>query len=375
MTGFGIRQSKGIAIVVMCLALFVVGLTACTDGSKQQGFAGLAESANSDSSYEFLQPGPGDVLVFPQDLGPHPQHRIEWWYLTANLKTTDGQPLGLQWTQFRQALKPRPVSDPAPAPEKWPLDAAWMAHAAVSFDGEHRFEERLARGGVGHAGAIAQPFEVWLDDWQLSDEAAGQGWRLQVQTEGWGYDLRLINTAERVAHGDNGFSAKSYDGQGSMYFSLTDLEIEGTVTLDGQTHDVQGQGWFDREWSSQFLKTSQQGWDWFALHLEDGHKLMAFRLREDDRDFLSGSWIAPDGSVTALGPAQIELAEDNWQESSQGRVPKRFNLRIPGVGADLRIDAPEGNYWNTGLYPYWESPVTVSGSHSGAGYMELTGYE
>jgi len=24
--------------------------------------------------------------------------------------------------------------------------------------------------------------------------------------------------------------------------------------------------------------------------------------------------------------------------------------------------------------PYWEGPVTVAGSHSGVGYLEMTGY-
>jgi len=352
----------------------IVGLSACAEPPESQGFAGLAASVDSNYDHEFLQPAPGDVLTFPDDWGPHPQHRIEWWYLTANLETADGQPLGLQWTQFRQAIKPRPAADPAPPPENWSLESAWMAHAAVSFNGQHQFAERLARGDIGHAGAQAKPLQVWLDDWRLSGSAAEGVWRLKVDSDDWGYDLELSNTGERVAHGNNGFSAKSFDGQGSMYFSLTNLHIRGTVTLNGETIRVQGKGWFDREWSSQLLKTGQQGWDWFALHLDGGYKLMAFRLREDERDYLSGSWIAPDGAVTTFGPDQIELRGGDWRDSENGQVPGGFELQIPEAGVDIRISAPPGQYWNAGLYPYWESPVTVEGSHQGLGYMELTGY-
>ncbi len=359
---------------IVTLILAAAMLAACSEPPQNQGFAGLAAAVDNDSPHEFLQPRPGDSLTFPEDFGSHPQHRIEWWYLTANLQTADGQPLGLQWTQFRQAIKPRPADDPDPSQENWPLEAAWMAHAAVSFNGQHQFAERLARGDVGHAGAQATPLQVWLDDWVLSEPEPNGVWHLQVQADGWGYDLRLGNTDRRVAHGDNGFSAKSFDGQGSMYFSLIDLKISGTVTMNGQPHQVQGKGWFDREWSSQLLKTGQQGWDWFALHLDDGHKLMAFRLRESERDFLSGSWIDPDGSVTALGPDDLELSGKNWRDSENGRVPGQFTLRIPDAGVDIRVSAPDGEYWNAGLYPYWESPVTVEGSHRGMGYMELTGY-
>lgn len=358
----------------LSLILLTASLAGCTDSSTNRGFAGLAEQVADSDQSGFRQPGPGDTLAFPGDWGIHPQHRIEWWYLTANLTTDDGKPLGVQWTQFRQALKPRAPEQPPPDPEAWPLESAWMAHGAVSFQGEHWFEEKLARGGVGHAGARADPFRVWLDDWQLTPVPGSDDWRLRVQGDDWRYDLRLRNTGNVIAHGDKGFSAKSASGEGSMYFSLVDLQIEGTVTLGEKTLKVAGKGWFDREWSSQFLKAGQQGWDWFALHLDNGQKVMAFRLREDDSAFSSGSWVKANGDVEALRGEDLTLTPTNWRASSRGRVPVEWRLKMPGKEVDLSIAAPPGQYWNDGFYPYWESPVSVSGSHQGVGYMELTGY-
>jgi predicted secreted hydrolase len=349
-------------------------MAGCSETGSQAGFAGLAQQVGEVDESGFLQPEPGDALVFPDDWGPHPQHRIEWWYLTANLTTSDGEPLGLQWTQFRQALKPRPADAEPPDAGAWPLEAVWMAHGAMSFAGDHWFEEKLARGDVGHAGATVEPFRVWLDNWRLESVPGEDHWRLRVNGDNWSYDLRLGNNDRPVAHGDDGFSAKSASGEGSMYFSLVDLEIEGTVTLDGATLEVSGQGWFDREWSSQFLKAGQQGWDWFALHLDSGDKMMAFRLREDDSVFVAGSSITPDGEVEPLAGDDLTLTPDDWQETVEGRVPVRWRLQIPQRQVDLTLAAPSGDYWNSGLYPYWESPVSVSGSHGGVGYMELTGY-
>lgn len=345
-------------------------LTACDRSEEPTGFAGLAGVADSDSEIEFLQPGPGDRLSFPADFGPHPQHRIEWWYLTANLETENGKPLGLQWTQFRQALIPRPVDAEPPQPARWPREAAWMAHAAVSYSGQHRFAEKLARGDIGHAGATARPFSVWLDHWHLQPANGNAGWRLSVATEHWYYDLLLQPQDDPVAHGDEGFSAKSASGEGSMYFSLVDLKIEGTVTLEGETLTVAGTGWFDREWSSQFLKAAQQGWDWFALHLDSGDKLMVFQLREAQQAFRSGTWIPATGEPVALGVEQIEMAA----AGELSGYPRRWQIALPDFGVNLEVSAPAGDYRNSGLYPYWESPVFVTGSHSGVGYMELTGY-
>lgn len=349
---------------------FAVVLAGCSEPQQESGFAGLAGITDNESGVPFLQPGPGERLSFPEDYGPHPQHRIEWWYLTANLKTEDGEPLGLQWTQFRQAIEPRPADAEPPDANNWPLEAAWMAHAAVSFDTRHYFAEKLARGDVGHAGARAEPIAVWLDDWQLEAEPGQSSWRLQVAADGWSYDLTLSITKKPVAHGDQGFSAKSTDGEGSMYFSLVDLQIDGRITLGDQTLDVSGKGWFDREWSSQFLKSGQQGWDWFALHLDSGDKLMAFQLREEDGGFRAGTWIPADGEPTALGADQLNL-----KPLTQGDgYPRAWRLEVPDFGLNLEVAAPAGDYRNNGLYPYWESPVSVSGSHGGVGYMELTGY-
>ena len=349
---------------------FAVVLAGCSEPQQESGFAGLAGITDNESGVPFLQPGPGERLSFPEDYGPHPQHRIEWWYLTANLKTEDGEPLGLQWTQFRQAIEPRPADAEPPDANNWPLEAAWMAHAAVSFDTRHYFAEKLARGDVGHAGARAEPIAVWLDDWQLEAEPGQSSWRLQVAADNWSYDLTLSITGKPVAHGDQGFSAKSADGEGSMYFSLVDLQIDGRVTLGDQTLDVSGKGWFDREWSSQFLKSGQQGWDWFALHLDSGDKLMAFQLREEDGGFRAGTWIPADGEPIALGAGQLNLKPLTQDEG----YPRAWRLEVPDFGLNLEVAAPAGDYRNTGLYPYWESPVSVSGSHDGVGYMELTGY-
>ncbi|WP_207308948.1 lipocalin-like domain-containing protein [Marinobacter salicampi] len=372
------RKSKPITLMLLLSSVVTLG---CSSGEDEvSGFAGLAEQIEQDAGQGagYLQPGPGDAIELPADLGPHPQHRIEWWYLTANLTTGAGEPLGLQWTQFRQALEPRSPQDNPPPAEQWPLQSVWMAHAAVSHDGEHYFHEKLARGDIGHAGAVAEPFQVWLDAWRLAEREDPDGdpqWRLQVNGPGWGYNLLLQPRRAPVFHGDQGFSAKSAGGEGSMYFSYVDMAIEGTVTLKGETLAVHGTGWLDREWSSQFLKSGQKGWDWLALHLDSGAKLMAFRLREEDGGpFKSGTWVPAEGEPISLSGDEVMIEPVATRSTSRGQVPTRWQVKVPGQDLDVVVSAVPGDYWNLGVFPYWESPVRVSGSHEGRGYLELTGY-
>lgn len=360
----------------LCWGLSLLALAGCSDeASEPQGFAGLGASLDTGAqAKDFAQPRPGDRINLPADLGPHPGHRIEWWYLTANLITAEGEPVGLQWTQFRQALEPRSPSEAPPPPEDWPLQSVWMAHAALSTEDQHFFRERVARGDIGHASAHAQPFGVWLDDWQLWETNEG-AWRLQVQGDNWAYDVTLEPQRPAVRHGEDGFSAKSASGEGSLYFSYVDLAIEGTVTIEGVRHQVSGSGWFDREWSSQFLRSDQTGWDWMALQLDSGERIMAFRLREAGQAFTAGTWIGPEGQVESLQSGDFSLDMLARRETPRGPVPTNWRLVIPDHDVDVEVTTWDGNFWNEGLYPYWEGPVRVTGSHAGKGYLELTGYD
>ena len=40
-------------------------------------------------------------LKFPRDHNAHKEFKIEWWYITANLKNENGDSFGIQWTLFR----------------------------------------------------------------------------------------------------------------------------------------------------------------------------------------------------------------------------------------------------------------------------------
>ncbi len=338
-------------------------------------------SAQSAAEDTFAQARPGTAIELPRDLGSHPDYRLEWWYLNANLHTDAGDAFGVQWTLFRagtRGLKERDAGESRPA--GWYSDELWLAHAALSQPGRHRFASRLARGGSGQAGARALPFAAWIDDWHLAAEPlfeepqeGDQGWTLVAHGDDFAYQLHLTPTLAPVLHGDSGFSAKSIQGGGSMYFSYPALAVKGEVTLAGVTHRVQGQGWFDREWSSQLLQPDQQGWDWLALHLEDGHRLMLFRVRGDTA-FYAASLIQADGRSESLGAEAFSLQPLAYRDSQRGKVPVRWQVQVPARGIDLEVTAWPGDFWNPGRLSYWEGPVAVSGSHRGEGYLEMTGY-
>mgnify|MGYP000848267241 CR=1 FL=1 len=104
------------------LCVVLVLLSACdAPPAPPESFAGLGSDAA-----DFAQVVPGKVFSFPEDHGPHAGFRIEWWYVTANLKDAQGQEFGVQWTLFRNALKA------GPSQAGWQDSTIWLGHAAVT---------------------------------------------------------------------------------------------------------------------------------------------------------------------------------------------------------------------------------------------------
>ena len=78
-------------------ALITLLLVLCTAAVEAQDMLGELR----DQGTGFAQVTPGQTLQFPRDHSAHPDYRLEWWYLTANLCDSDGGQWGLQWTLFR----------------------------------------------------------------------------------------------------------------------------------------------------------------------------------------------------------------------------------------------------------------------------------
>lgn len=348
---------NGKHLLTMCFCVLWLGQAALA-----QGFAGLGTDAEG-----FSIPQPDPVFDFPADHGAHLTYRIEWWYLTANLTGPDGTDYGLQWTLFRSALAPE-------AGDGWSAPQLWLGHAAVTTPDAHFVTERIARGGIGQAGVTVDPFAAWIDDWTLAGD--WQDMRMTATGPDFAYDVDLRANGPLVFHGDEGFSVKSASGQASYYYSQPFFTVSGTLTLPEGEVPVTGTAWLDREWSSQPLSADQTGWDWFSLSFEDGNKLMGFLLRQTDGTFYSSAtWITPDGETTAYPDGAFTASALETSPTSGATVPTTWAVQLPDRGVDVTVTAINADAWMDTSVPYWEGPVRVTGSHTGRGYLEMTGYD
>jgi predicted secreted hydrolase len=349
------------------LSLIVSGLLLCFR------LGNPAAAAPAYATVTALKP-----LNFPADFGSHADFRTEWWYVTGWLTTQQGDALGFQITFFRTRPDAESANPSAFAPQQ-----LLIAHCALSDPKRGRLwqDQRIRRAGLGLAEAAAGDTSVWIERWSLRH--AGQLYAAKIDAEDFSLDLALAETQALLINGDAGVSRKGPESEAaSYYYSLPHLKVSGTISRQGAKTSVNGEAWFDHEWSSAYLDAQAIGWDWIGINMDDGAALMAFRIRgqRGEQRWAGGTYRSGEGGVQVLQPADIEFrAQRQWTSPRTGIVfPVQWSVRVGAREIELEplLDDQENDTrLSTGAI-YWEGAVRAyaGGRPIGRGYLELTGY-
>ena len=360
-----------------------------------KGVLGGQTSEQDDHFKQVLNPR---VFQFPRDHLAHQAYKTEWWYLSGNLSANSLNESGsthkfaYQFTLFRFALRPEKSSSENSA---WRSSNIYMAHIALTDLNHHKFyqQERFSRDALSLAGAEKKEdgsLQFWLNDWQLKSLAADDLFplTLDINNDKFALQLQLETVKPMVLQGEQGLSQKS-SKHASYYYSYTRLASKGNITIEDKVFKVSGNSWFDREWSTSSLGEDQQGWDWFALHLDDGSDLMLYQMRKKDGSadiYSSGILVDSQGHSQVLPASDFHLQViEYWQSPvSSIRYPIKWSISIPGKNIKLMVSTQNKQQeWSKAggfSFNYWEGSVDVKGIKnqqpvSGSGYLEMTGYD
>jgi predicted secreted hydrolase len=363
------------------------------------------------SSFAYQLAVPGRALKFPQDHFSHPDFKTEWWYYTGHFQTESGKSYGYQVTFFRFGLRDRQNEEKSQSRFESPhrgelalrgpqgresirtveplFSDLYMAHFALSDKKEKKFRvaERANRGYGEKAGAAADRYLVWNEDWKV--EAQGGSHVVEVADKDVKLKLRLTPAKPPVLHGDKGLSQKAEGkGRASYYFSFTRLKTDGELEIAGKSEKLRGQSWMDHEFGSNQLAEDQLGWDWFSIQLDNNTELMLYLMRRKDGSidpYSSGTLVYSTGAVRHLALRDFQVqAREKWKSPrSGGNYPMRWKVAIPSEGIELEIvpffPDQELDTRKSTKVTYWEGSVQVRGTFQkkpveGLGYVEMTGY-
>ncbi len=336
----------------------------------------LAAAGAPGLTFEYREALPGYHYQFPRDHFEHEDFRTEWWYYTGNVTAAAGERFGFELVFFRQGAR---SGESGTSP--WSVNNLYLAHAALTDARGKRFlyDERLNRAGPGIAGASFDKRRVWNGNWSAQWLGAqGEDQTLEAITGAFRFHLALKPEQPFVIQGLDGLSQKAEGrGRASYYVSFPLLAAAGTIETGGKTYPVTGHAWMDHEWFTEQLAPDQVGWDWFSVQLDNRTELMLFQLRRKDGSidpYSSGTYIDERGVAHHLRRGDFSLEPQSYW----GKYPVAWRIRVPSLGVDetCRAIIPDQELKGENGGPsYWEGAVDYTGSSSGVGYLEMTGYD
>jgi predicted secreted hydrolase len=333
---------------------------------------------------------PPKALAFPRDAGAHTDFATEWWYLTGYANVAGhAAALGFQVTFFRSR-----VAATQGMQSRLAARQLIFAHAAVTdVQGKKLWhDQRLARWSEEPPGsnpadlawASLQDTGVLLRDWSL--RRVGADLEAHIPAGDFRLDLRFKASQPVLLQGQHGLSRKGPDEkQASYYYSLPQLQVSGSLQLQGQTRALEpgSTAWLDHEWSQEVLHPQAAGWDWMGINLFDGSALTAFQLRRQDGATLwdGGSFRSAAGALYTFSRGEVLFKPTRvWRSAlSHASYPVEWIVRTPAdyytvkaVVDNQELDSRGSTgaiYWE-GLSEVWDS----NGKLVGRGYLEMTGY-
>lgn len=361
------RSYRPLWLLLSLVTLAGMLLAGCGAGAE----SGPSPSPTPDSTAQrpasllLTPPASPRPVDLPADDAPH-NDLMEWWYYNGHLKAADGREYGFEFVIFQTNRQDFPPS--------------YTSHFAITDIGRQTFQfnEREQSGGQPQATHL---IDLNVNGWTL---VGGNGNdHIHAEMNGYTLDLQLHTNLPPALHNKTGYF-EIMNGTGSYYYSRPRMDASGTLTVDGSPIEVTGQSWFDHQWGNFF---PIGGWDWFAIQLDDGQNIMAWRSHDVHGTVVPnwGTLIAPDGSTRHMDPDGYTLqSTGSWTSPHTGGIyPSGWIIDIPGeklhliitpVLKDQELQIPQP-------YPvaYWEGGVTITGTRdgqpiTGQGYVELTGY-
>ena len=270
---------------------------------------------------------------------PHPEYSLEWWYQTGVLNDGD---YSYELTVFRSKFS----------------KGGWIVHAMVH---DHVEDKRY------FSETVLDPSEITLEsngeDFTLlyiGDITLYTVWKpssieIEFESKEFGFHLELKPRKGWVAHGENGIVDMALGK--SYYYSLTNVDVTGWISIKGERHDITGKTWIDRQWGN-FMP---HPWDWFSFRLENGYELMVFGFPGLG---YYGTVTFPDGTFEHVDNVRVDLKGEYAFDGKHIPIPQPGTVEIPDMKISLKAMAISKNQFNEAVHtpPYWEGLCRVEGT-------------
>ncbi|MFD0580135.1 lipocalin family protein [Dactylosporangium darangshiense] len=157
-------------------------------------------------------------------------------------------------------------------------------------------------------------------------------------------------------------------------FDLPSMRTTGSLTVQGQTHNVSGESWMARQWGRVPAEDPWMRWTWMTLRLPGGDNAAIWDGVSGETENCWVTVLHPDGSygLAAVKPL-ADGADKLWASPATGKAyPTRWRIDIPSLKTHLTMHITSTEAWEFtgGLGPHVEATAAFTGAYEG---REVTG--
>lgn len=325
---------------------------------------------------------PARGVQLPADHAAHDDAQTEWWHLHGHVTSTDGR--RFDWF-FGFVEQHTDLDRVALLPVHWFVDPFHTSYFTVTdrAAGEFHVAEKHNFPDIWAASSDPKRMSVRHDSWQAIRRADGVI-ELSADTLQAELTVRLTAIKPPALLGVQGYLHVP-PRSSHYYYSIPRMAAEGTLVIDGESHEVRGLAWLKHEWG--FLYTEHlEGWLWFGVQLSSGQELEIGLIYDRLWNVAAGSFAVveeKDGTVTALQVDLLDIREsgDIWRSPRTDTVyPTGWSLEIPGRGRIVLTAPVPGQEMVVFPANLWAGGLEVSGVFDGEdvtgdAFVELLGLD
>ncbi len=326
-------------------------------------------------------------IILPKDNGPH-DFIIEWWYFNGHLYDELGKEYSFMDCFFKVDLSK--VNIPHIAPhliEDIFKNGEYFhfAHSVVSDISKNKsykeiqnisllskdsFKKDLLFINYKNASLLGVNISNEIVEVKPND--------FYIKTKN--ISLNLESRKSPLLEGGHGYVGTIESG--SYYYSFTNMDVNGSINIEGKNIKVTGKAWMDHQWANASYKGKKDKWTWFSFFLDNGTEIMCVEY-----DTPSGADILIDiidkyGKQIQYNKADIKPLNKYWKsKKTKAKYPLSWKIEIPEGNIFIKAEAMmKDQEMIFGQINYWEGPMKVTAiingkKIKGRGFTELVGYE
>jgi len=323
-------------------------------------FSSLASSNWKNYPYQ----DPKSVIRFPEDEGRHTKLVVlEWWYTVIHARgESTGERYSILVTHFNNLFRFFNITNidrktHVSGTALGPLDSK-----IGSLDLRHKtqYGTDIYRSRKDETGNLV-PFE----------------YEMKTHHDRMGLDVTLKALKKPMMVAGDGYTSVGSSGH-TWYYSLTRLEVVGTLEFEGHVEKITGEAWMDHQWGPFFISPVTIGktfesYEWFCFQMDDGSEIMlsniydrSFNLPQTEAYGRVERIDAHGKNVSTL--KRIFTRTGYWQDPVSGHyMSMGWRLQVPEWDLDLTM-TPDF-YEQMVRFPFngdfWEGSIKVEGTIAG----------